>query len=111
VVATDNDGDTSALEKKYAKYKAVDHIKICYDPEVDTGDLVMGGKPFNYNTLEPKLIKANSVETFNMLFGTKHDLDDLHRYMRNNKTECALTIFSAKTKISYPRYILDAIAK
>ncbi|MDR9781114.1 ATP-dependent nuclease [Rhizobium redzepovicii] len=111
VVATDNDGDIAALEKKYAKYKDVDHIKICYDPVVDKGELVLGGKPFNYNTLEPKLVKSNSVETFNTLFGTKHKLDDLHRYMKNNKTECALAVFSSKTKIDYPKYILDAIAK
>ena len=111
VVATDNDGDTDALEKKYAKYKDVDHIKICYDPVVDNGDLVISGKPFNYNTLEPKLVKSNSVQTLNALFGTRYDLDSLHRYMKNNKTECALEIFSSNAKINYPKYILDAIAK
>ncbi|QTG17312.1 AAA family ATPase (plasmid) [Agrobacterium tumefaciens] len=111
VVATDNDGDVAALEKKYAEYKDVKHIKICYDTVVDVGDLVLSGKPFNYNTLEPKLLKSNSLDALNKLFGTKHDLDNLHRYMKNNKTECALTIFSDKTKISYPKYILDAIAK
>lgn len=62
-------------------------------------------------TLEPKLVKSNSVETFNKLFDTKHNLDDPHRYMKTNKTECALAIFSATTQISYPKYILDAIAK
>jgi putative ATP-dependent endonuclease of the OLD family len=31
--------------------------------------------------------------------------------MKNNKTECALAIFSSETKIDYPKYILDAIAK
>lgn len=111
VVATDNDGNPAALEKKYASYQGIDHIKILYDPVVDTGDLVIGKKPFNYNTLEPKLVKSNSVKTFNDLFGTNHDLDELHRFMKRNKTECALTIFSAKTKITYPQYILDAIAK
>jgi putative ATP-dependent endonuclease of OLD family len=111
VVATDNDGDIAALEKKYAKYENVDHIKICYDPVVDTGNLLFRGKPFNYNTLEPKLVKSNSVEALNTLFGTKHNLDDLHRYMKNNKTECALAIFSAETKIVYPKYILDAVAE
>jgi putative ATP-dependent endonuclease of the OLD family len=111
VVATDNDGDIAALKKKYAKYEDVDHIKICYDPVVDKGDLVLGLKPFNYNTLEPKLVKANSVETLNAIFRTEHNLNGLHKYMKNNKTECALAIFSAKTKINYPKYILDAIAK
>ncbi|OCJ05385.1 ATP-dependent endonuclease [Rhizobium sp. AC27/96] len=110
VVATDNDGNPAALEKKYADYKNIGHIKICYDPDVDKGDLIISGKPFNYNTLEPKLVKSNSVDTFNKLFGTDHALDDLHRYMKRNKTECALAIFSAKTKITYPKYILDAIA-
>lgn len=111
VVATDNDGNPTALEKKYEAYKDVDHIKIYYDPEVDKGDLMIGDKPFNYNTLEPKLVKANSVKALNALFDTKHEIDDLHRFMRRNKTECALTIFSAKDKIAYPKYILDAIAK
>jgi hypothetical protein len=78
---------------------------------VDKGDLFVGDKPFNYNTLEPKLVKSNSIEIFNRLFGKNYDLDDLHRYMKNNKTECALAVFSAKTKIDYPKYILDAIAK
>jgi len=111
VVVTDNDGDTAALEKKYAKYTNVDHIRICYDNVVDRGNLKLGDKNFNYNTLEPKLVKSNSIEIFNELFGTRHDLDSLHRYMKNNKTECALAIFSAKTKINYPKYILDAISK
>ncbi|PTW61695.1 putative ATP-dependent endonuclease of OLD family [Breoghania corrubedonensis] len=111
VVVTDNDGDVAALKKKYAKYEDVGHIKICYDPVVDKGDLVIGSKPFNYNTLEPKLVKSNNVETFNKLFGKSYDLDDLHRHMKNNKTECALAVFSAATKIDYPQYILDAIAK
>lgn len=111
VVVTDNDGDTAALEKKYAKYKDVEHIKICYDPVIDKGALDLGGKPFNYNTLEPKLVKSNSVEIFNKLFDTRHDLDKLHRYMKNNKTECALAIFSAELKINYPQYIMDAITE
>jgi putative ATP-dependent endonuclease of the OLD family len=110
VVVTDNDGDTAALERKYAKYKDIEHVKICYDPVVDEGELRVSDKPFNYNTLEPKLVESNNVDTFNGLFNTKHDLDSLHRYMRNNKTECALAIFSANTKINYPKYILEAIA-
>jgi len=111
VVATDNDGRIDKLEKKYADYEGIDHIKICYDPEIDTGDLVIGDKAFNYNTLEPKLLKANSLKLFNRLFGTDHELDNLHKYMLNKKTECALTIFSSDNKITYPQYILDAIAK
>ena len=42
---------------------------------------------------------------------TDYTLDNLHKYMLGRKTECALTIFSSDTKINYPQYILDAIAK
>lgn len=110
VVATDNDGNVDKLKKKYADYEGIDHIKIRYDPVIDTGTLIVGGKPFNYNTLEPKLLKANSVDAFNLLFGTDHKVDELHKYMLRKKTDCALAIFSAPTKITYPQYILDAIA-
>jgi len=34
----------------------------------------------------------------------------LHKYMKANKTECALKVFETKEEISFPRYILDAIA-
>lgn len=111
VVATDNDGNVDRLKKKYVDYEGIDHIKICYDAEIDTGDLVIGDKAFNYNTLEPKLLKANSLKLFNTLFATDHTLDILHKYMLGRKTECALRIFSSDTKITYPQYILDAIAK
>ncbi|NEJ72074.1 AAA family ATPase [Rhizobium phaseoli] len=111
IVATDNDGNLDKLKKKYADFEGVAHIKICYDPEIDKGDLIIGDKAFNYNTLEPKLLKANSVDAFNKLFGTDHALDDLHRYMLRKKTDCALAIFSAPANITYPKYILDAIAK
>ncbi len=111
VVVTDNDGNVDRLKKKYADYEGIDHIQICYDAEIDAGDLVIGEKAFNYNTLEPKLLKANSLKLFNKLFGTDHTLDNLHKYMLGRKTECALTIFSSDTTITYPQYILDAIAK
>ena len=61
-VVTDNDGDILALQKKYEAYirdNKKENIKICYDDIVDTGTLTIGGKPYNYNTLEPKILKAN----------------------------------------------------
>jgi len=109
-VVTDNDGDIEALQKKYVDYQDIHHIAICYDKEVDAGYLEIGGKPFNYNTLEPKLLKENDRETLGALFGISPKTDDrLHIYMRANKTECALAIFNAKTKIKYPAYITKAI--
>lgn len=113
VVATDNDGNPEAVKQKYADYlgeNAKDFIKICFDETVDTGALKVDGKKFNYNTLEPKLLKANSLESFNKIFGTTYtNIDDLHKYMRANKTDCALKIFDTTETVDFPQYILDAI--
>jgi predicted ATPase len=110
-VVTDNDGDLEALQKKYADYQGIDHIAICYDKEIDVGNLEVSGKPFNYNTLEPKLLKENDCKTLSDLLGIPLKTNDqLHIHMRANKTECAMAIFSAKAKIKYPAYITRAIA-
>lgn len=113
VVATDNDGNPEAVKSKYADYlgeNAEDSIKIYFDETVDTGNLEIDGKKFNYNTLEPKLLKANSLESFNKIFGTSYaNIDDLHKYMRANKTDCALKIFDTSETVNFPQYILDAI--
>lgn len=113
VVATDNDGNPEGVKSKYADYlgeNAEDSIKIYFDETVDTGNLEIDGKKFNYNTLEPKLLKANSLESFNKIFGTSYtNTDDLHKYMRANKTDCALKIFDTTETVNFPQYILDAI--
>lgn len=114
-VITDNDGDINALEDKYSNYLGENqksNIKICYDKAVDSGNLMIGKKPYNYNTLEPKLIKANSnnLQLFNSLFGTSYtELDDLRKYMKHNKTECALAVYDSDIDIVFPEYILEAI--
>jgi predicted ATP-dependent endonuclease of OLD family len=110
-VVTDNDGDTAAVEQKYAAYKGSDNVKICFDPDVDTGSLTIKDKAFNYNTLEPKLLKANGRATLNTILGTSAKTDDeLRIHMRANKTESALAIFNSTTSITYPNYIQKAIA-
>jgi len=111
-VVIDNDGDTAAIEKKYAAYKGSGTVKICFDPIVDTGSLTIKDKPFNYNTLEPKLLKANDRATLNAILGTSAETDDeLHIHMRANKTESALAIFNSTIKIIYPNYIREATAQ
>ena len=110
-VVTDNDGDVDALKKKYSKYlgkHAKPTINICFDETVDRTE--ENTSDFNYNTLEPKLLKENSLDSFNTLFGkTFSTEDEMRLYMKNNKTECALSVFSSAQKINYPEYILRAV--
>lgn len=109
-VVTDNDGDVNALIKKYEEYESSPCIKICYDSVVDVGDLKIGNSEYNYNTLEPKLLKSNSLSLFNRIFNTEYKSEDeLRKYMKHNKTECALRIFESEENITYPEYILEAI--
>jgi len=113
VVVTDNDGDVDAVHKKYENYlgdRAKPRIKICFDSTVDTDDLMPGTKPFNYNTLEPKMLKVNCLQNFNKILETDFDrLDELHKYMKQNKTECALKVFDTKEELKFPDYIIEAM--
>lgn len=110
-VVTDNDGDIGALQKKYADYLGENvkpNISICFDEMVDKNDA--DTSDFNYNTLEPKLLKANNLQLFNTIFGKKYATeDDLRKYMKGHKTECALSIFNSMQKINYPDYITRAV--
>lgn len=113
-VVTDNDGNPDALKVKYSDYLGTNqqpNINICYDETVDTGTLKIGEKNYNYNTLEPKLLKANSLSLFNQIFGTQYENEDeLRKYMKHNKTECAMAIFNTSEHIVFPDYILEAIS-
>ena len=114
-VVTDNDGNITKLEEKYSNYikgNKKDNIVICYDNNIDNGPLESSDKKFNYNTLEPKILKENNNDfnLFNKIFKTNHKtLEDMHIYMRNNKTKCALDIFDTDINLKFPKYILDAI--
>lgn len=112
-VVTDNDGDMAAINKKYENYMGAnqkDYIKICVDDVVDTGTLKIGNNDYNYNTLEPKLLKANGLDKLNRIFETDYtDEDDLRKFMKHNKTECGLKIFEFTEQIEIPEYILEAI--
>ena len=109
VVVTDNDGDISAIKNKYENYidgNSKDNIKICFDEIIDSGDMT----DFNYNTLEPKILKENGKDMLNKILGTTHDTDEkLLKYMCSKKTDCALLIFDTEEKITFPKYILDSI--
>lgn len=112
-VVTDNDGDIEKnINNKYSDYlgdNAKPNIKICFDTTIDP-ELTIDGKKYNNNTLEPKILKSNSLSKLNKIFGTKHTTDDdLRKYMKSNKTECALKIFDTPEKIFFPDYVLEAI--
>ena len=114
-VVTDNDGDLPALKEKYKNYigeNKKNHIEICYDETIHEGDLKIGkeNKPFNYNTLEPLLLFANGLEKLNTIFKKSFASDaELLRYMKANKTDCALDIFKSDIDIEFPEYIKKAI--
>ena len=72
---------------------------------------MIGASKYNYNTLEPKMLKVNNRQLFNEIFGTEYASDDdLRKYMKHHKTECALAIFDTDKQISFPDYISEAIA-
>ncbi len=53
---------------------------------------------------------SNNLQTLNSEFGTTYASDDdLRKYMKNNKTDCALAIFNWNNDIAFPQYITEAI--
>lgn len=115
-VVTDNDGDIDALCDKYSDFLKEDsknNIKICYDKEIHNGnDFKIGGKSYNYNTLEPNIVLANDndIELFGKIFNRKFkNIIELYKYMYSNKTESAFRILVYNEKIKFPKYIMDAI--
>lgn len=78
----------------------------------DTGTLKIGEKPYNYNTLEPKILKANgnNITLFNSILGTDYStIEDLQKYMKHHKTETELAIFNTNEEVVFPAYIMEAI--
>ena len=99
-VVTDNDGDVAALKSKYDNYMNGEYstIRICYDDDEE------------YPTLEPQLLKANSLAVLNTILKKNHADDDaLLRFMLGNRTDCALKMFETDKVWGAPRYIADAI--
>lgn len=100
-VVTDNDGSVQSLTKKYEEYlneKKVKNIEIYYDDDE------------SYPTLEPQLLKANSLELLNKVLDTDFKSEkDLLSYMDNNKTEYALKVFNSDEDLRFPEYINNAI--
>jgi putative ATP-dependent endonuclease of the OLD family len=99
-VVTDNDGDVTALKSKYADYIQGLHagIRVCFDDDEFCP------------TLEPQLLKANSLDVLNSILEKSFVNDeDLLKFMEKNKTDCALKLFETSKQWSAPRYIANAI--
>lgn len=99
-VVTDNDGDVQALKTKYAPYLdgGGSKVRICYDTDETC------------QTLESQLLKSNSLDTLNAILGKKFTENyTLLKYMKNNKTDCALKFFEAKQTWNAPAYIANAL--
>lgn len=111
IVITDTDWSLESLQEKYSNYigeNKKDFIEISYDQTLDTGELLINGKPFNYNTLEPKILKANSLELLNNIFNKEFKTEnDMHKFMKKNKTNCALSLFETDVNFVIPSYIND----
>ncbi|NUI61803.1 AAA family ATPase [Bacillus amyloliquefaciens] len=113
LVITDNDGDIKALERKYDNYikkKKKDYVYISYEENEFNGSLKIGKNDYNYNTLEPTIIRCNTLDKLNSILETDFKTEDeLRVYMKRNKTECALKIFQTTQAIEFPAYILKAL--
>ncbi len=99
-VVTDNDGNVTALKNKYAHYLdgTIPKVQICFDPDEACP------------SLEPQLLKSNSLDTLNVILGTEHtDSVSLLQYMKSNKTDCALKLFETTQPWTTPAYITNAI--
>jgi putative ATP-dependent endonuclease of OLD family len=114
-VVTDNDGDIDALKNKYEEYlnsnvneePESNRIFISYDEVIRSEGKLTN---YNYNTLENLMLLANGLKTLNSVFNKDYGTeDDLRKYMRNNKTDCALAIFKWPNEIDFPDYINKAI--
>jgi hypothetical protein len=98
-VVTDNDGKLEELKAKYADYLGKPKIEIRYDSDPA------------YPTLEPQLLKWNSLKVVNDILGKSYPSDaDLLNYMGKNKTECALKVFETAEDWTMPEYIRLAVA-
>lgn len=108
-IVTDNDGDITALKKKYAKYNNNPMIKLFYEEDE------------TLTTIEPSVLTMNSdagvpqLDFQEIIYkkskGKVLSFADLVSFMENNKTEWAMRVFDSETQINYPEYIKNAVTQ
>lgn len=100
VVLTDNDGDLAAVGEKYEEYDEIDFVTISYEQDE------------SLPSLEQCLLAANGRETLNLALGKSYTEDDrLLKYMKSNKTECALLLYESDVDVAPPEYFEAALAQ
>lgn len=97
-VITDNDGDIAAVKAKYSDFDDAETIKIIYPDNI------------SLSTIELAFCACNTVEKLNSIFNKDFkSIDEIKKWMMNNKTEWSLKVFESTEKINYPEYIQNAI--
>lgn len=97
-VVTDNDGDVAALQEKYKAFMNETSITIHFDSNPDVP------------SLEEQLIDANGLLIVNKVLDKNFpDLEAARKYMKKNKTDCALKFFDSKHDWKVPQYIEAAV--
>lgn len=95
---TDNDGNIRKLKETYADYEKDKHFNIFYC------------KDESQKTLEDTIVNVNGLDTLNQIFNKGYDnKEKLIKFMKNNKTECAMMILESDAEIIIPNYIREAI--
>ena len=99
IVITDNDGKLTIKQNKFDKF---DCVTLCIENNN------------NLKTLEPSIYEANknTLDEFKLIIkcGNKYETqEEIIKYMSDNKAEWSLNVYLSDKKISYPKYILDAI--
>ncbi|PPF64179.1 ATP-dependent endonuclease [Clavibacter michiganensis] len=98
VILTDNDG-RSQTELEDARTELGDLL--------NEDRVLLFGDPASGRTLEPQVVNVNNSDTLRSILGTPRA--DLETWMRNNKTDAALKIFSSPTSIVPPSYMAQAL--
>lgn len=98
-VVTDNDGDyANKIVKRYEPYAGIKGIRVCADADNAA------------NTLEPQMVKCNTLQALNKALGTAHaDAASLIVWMIDHKSEWALRVFESDEEIEFPAYIREAV--
>lgn len=119
VAVTDNDGDLEAVREKYDGYTLLSeegkqtekshsgNVAVSFPGRLlKTGSI----EKYSYNTLEPELFEANELSGINRILEREFETrDEALRYMKNNKTDCALKIFTCPENVAIPEYIQRAL--